>query len=808
MGKSFAQSRKPRAEGPSFKPSDTLPYRVNDDFQPAPPARRLPLALLAAFFLSGGVALIYQVLWTRRLGLIFGVTIQAASTVLACFMAGLALGSYVAGRRSDRLANPLRTFAWVELLIGVCALVTPFALNGVEAAFVALAPSLPDQGFVKILVRIALSGPVLIVPAVLMGATYPLVLQAVTRTRAGLRRGAALLYGINTAGAIAGVIAGSMWMVPTIGIQRSFAIAAALNVVVAMAALVISRGFAGSVDDYAAHADPGSASSAATSTPAATSTVAVTSRARLTVLVVIALSGAVSLALEIIWFRVLVFFLRPTTYAFASMLATVLFGLAAGSLIVTPLLKRRANWIAVLAVTEILIGITGLISAFLMVRSYDVIEWMRTWTWLGPPYDFVLPLIASAAVAIVPTSLLLGAAFPLGLLLWTERDREDTGRGVGRRVGLLYALNVTGAIVGSLVAGFLLIPMCGSQTSLVIVTALPVAGGIALLLSSGARWSGPAMAASLIAFGALAASLPDVFHDVIVRRYVDHQVMWHGEDAQAAVSVVNHRGTRTLLIDGMHHANDGAGMVTGHGAIGGMGLAVHSSPHDILVVGFGAGATAASASILPDSQTQVVELSPSVLEAGRYFERTNHGVLHNPRVSFRIDDGRNFLKTTTRKFDVITADLLLPEMAGAANLYSADYFAIARDALAPGGLMVQWIDPTEEYRYQLMLRSFVAVFPYVSIWHDGSIVMGSNEPVTLDARAFELKVAHQPVRELFERIGVGTFEQLRAAYVGSRDEALAYLGEGPLLRDDKPVIEYFLSIPKTGIRVDVAKMKR
>ncbi len=165
-------------------------------------------ALLVSFFLSGGAALIYQVLWTRRLGLVFGVTIQAASTVLACFMAGLAIGSYVAGRRADRLANPIRAFAWIELAIGLCALATPARLSAAESLLHTLTPVLSQYPAATTATRVLLSAAVLIVPAALMGSTYPLVLQAVARTSLGLRTAAPLLYGINTGGAVAGVFSG------------------------------------------------------------------------------------------------------------------------------------------------------------------------------------------------------------------------------------------------------------------------------------------------------------------------------------------------------------------------------------------------------------------------------------------------------------------------------------------------------------------------------------------------------------------------------------------------------------------------
>jgi len=751
---------------------------------------------LLAFFLSGAVALVYQVLWTRQLGLIFGVTIQAASTVLACFMAGLAIGSYLAGRWSDRLARPLRAFAWVEVLIAVAALATPYALAAADAFFVQLTPILESSPALTTVVRVALSALVLIVPATLMGTTYPLVLRAASYTPDGVRRSASLLYGVNTAGAIVGVLLGSLWFVPTFGMRQTFVVGAGINILVALLAFWASRRELAAAPSDAA--DAGAEDHTGLTAP-------ISPAVRTLVLVVIGLSGAVSLALEIIWFRVLVFFLRPTTYAFASMLGAVLLGLAIGSFLITPWLRRKANWLAILGGAEVLIGLLGLLSATGLVRAQDVMHWMFTaLETLNPPYNFIIPLFVSAAFAIVPTAILLGAAFPLGLVLWTTGSGLSPSN-VGRRVGVLYAVNVAGAIVGSLLAGFVLIPTLGAQHSLILVTAVPMIGGLALLWVSTPRWRVTALVTvPALAIG-LAATLPDVFIDVIVRRYPGYQVLWHAEDAQASVSVVRHGSNRTLLIDGMHHASDGAQMAGYHRAIGLHAVAVHPDPRRVLVVGMGGGSTAGGASIMPNSFTRVVELSPSVIAAARWFETINHGVLANPNVSFKVADARHYLRTTAEKYDVITADLMLPHLAGAANLYSADYYALARRVLAPGGIMVQWISAESEYQLKMMIRSFLSVFPHVTAWHGGGVLIGSMEPLMLRESNFIWKREYPTVRKAFDDLGFTTFDKLVGTYFTDDARLRAYVGDGPLLRDDKPIIEYFLSLPRNSPAPDMSK---
>ncbi len=373
-------------------------------------------------------------------------------------------------------------------------------------------------------------------------------------------------------------------------------------------------------------------------------------------------------------------------------------------------------------------------------------------------------------------------------------------------MGLAYALNVTGAIVGSLAAGFLLVPAMGAQASLVLITSLPLAAGIVLLWMAGGRARASIAVGAAAIFVVLATSLPDVFDDVITQRYRGYSVLWHREDAQASVSVVE-RGERSLLIDGMHHSSDGAGMTGYHRSIGALAVVVHPDPRRILVVGMGAGTTAGGASILPNAHTTVVELSPSVVDAGRFFAHINRGILDNPNVTFKVADGRHFLKTTRDRFDVITADLMLPHLAGAASLYSADYFALASRALAPGGIMVQWIPNDTELLYKLMLRSFVSAFPHVTLWMDGAIVIGSNEPIAFDPSMHAVKMTYPHTRAVLEDVRLDTPANVLRHYVTDRERALAFLGNGPMLADDRPVTEYYLSLPQGGRPADLGPFR-
>lgn len=315
------------------------------------------LRVLAALFcLSGASALVYQVLWLRLLGLVFGVTVYAASTVWAAFMGGLALGSLFGGRLADRVGRPLVWLALAEALVAVTALATPLALDRLHHLYGVLVPWADRSLATLTLVRLVLSSLVLVVPASLMGATLPLALKAARLDGSPAGTAAAVLYASNTGGAIAGTLAAGLLLIPRFGISRSFLAAALANIVVAVGVLLVERRSRAAEGSPQAHTSPESG-------PVATLT-GTRRTVALLVLAVFAVSGFVSLALEVVWFRVLTLFLRPTVYGYALMLASVLLGIAAGSALASMALRRRGgcDWTLALGWLEGLVATAAVLS--------------------------------------------------------------------------------------------------------------------------------------------------------------------------------------------------------------------------------------------------------------------------------------------------------------------------------------------------------------------------------------------------------------------------------------------------------------
>ena len=262
----------------------------------------------------------------------------------------------------------------------------------------------------------------------------------------------------------------------------------------------------------------------------------------------------------------------------------------------------------------------------------------------------------------------------------------------------------------------------------------------------------------------------------------------------------------SLLIDGAHHASDGPGQKKLHRAIGLLGIALHPDPKRILVIGLGGGVTAGGASVLPTSSVDIVELARPVLKAARYFSASNYGVLDRPNVHLRVDDGRNYLLTQPHAYDLITADLILPQFIGSANLYSADYFRLVARNLSDDGLVVQWIAAETDYQYKMMLRTFMSAMPYTTMWANGALIVGSKKPLTISREAFEAKLQDPKVAEALASIGFTSFDMVMQNYKAGPAELAAYVGQGPILTDNLPVIEYFLSLPRGGPEPDFERV--
>jgi spermidine synthase len=237
-------------------------------------------------------------------------------------------------------------------------------------------------------------------------------------------------------------------------------------------------------------------------------------------------------------------------------------------------------------------------------------------------------------------------------------------------------------------------------------------------------------------------------------------------------------------------------------------MAVHPEPKRALVIGVGGGATAGAVAAFDETVTvDVVELSGAVAEAARRFVRINQGLFSRPNAHLRVDDGRNYMLLTSERYDVVTADVILPQHAGAGNLYSVEYYRLMRRVLNNRGIALQWIGSPTDTEYKLIMRTFTTVFPHTTLWYNGSLMVGSSRPLVLDESAFERKLERPATRTALTEVGLGTFTELLARYTAGPAELRTFVGDGTILTDDRPLTEYFLSLPQQDAPVDLSNLR-
>lgn len=718
---------------------------------------RRALAIVQALFLaSGATALVYQVAWARSLSLVFGASFEAVSIVLAAFMGGLAAGGVVVGRLAPRLGRPLRAYAALEIGVAVFALLLPWLLGLADAVYVSFALDMDGPSAWLTAARAGMAIAILGLPTFCMGGTLPLLVRFAVERRSDLGERLAGLYAINTVGAVLGALLAGFVLLPTIGVFRTELVAATTNLAIGIAAIVTDRAVA--------HAGGGRAGAPAPPVvdrgPSAPREASASSLWPLRLAFWgTAVAGLSSLALEVAWSRAIVIASGANTYSFTVMLATFLSGIAIGSWMLRVRAPRRFDVPLEFGATLVLIGIASFVAGTLLPRLPEIALWLNMKVLgggVGIRADTTFAL--SFLVMIVPC-VLMGIAFPLA--------GEARGRlvpSVGPSVGDLVGLNTLGAIAGSLLAGFVLIPGLGLQRTTQLASAAYLGYGLVVLLASAAvarpRWrvpAGAAAAAVLPVALALAlvppgwdvqrlSALPNNDQSLMLTDdgEVDFELglsrvklLYVRDGRGSTVSVIEAGGVRSLLVNSKTVATDDVSDVHHEYLLGHLPVLLHPEPRSAAVIGLGAGLTLGGVAAHPSlEEIVVVEIEPAVKGGAQLFADLHDDALADPRVELVWQDGRNYLQTTRRTFDVITADPIHPWAQGAAYLYTTEYYALVAAHLAPGGIACQWLPLAELSRADLqsVVASFLENFEYATLWQaTGDVLLiGSNAPIRVD----------------------------------------------------------------------------
>jgi spermidine synthase len=805
------------------------------------PGRRLFIALYMA---SGGAALVYEVVWIRLLTLQLGHTVAAASTVLAAFMGGLAVGAWIAGgvsQRKDLRAVPdltayLRLYAALEIGIALCALLLPATLKAfVPALAWAYADGTAPARFA--VVRVAISLAVLGVPAAAMGATFPIAAQwwaETARHRTASAADAGVLYAANTAGAAGGAITAGFLLIPSLGLRSTTWVGVGLNLLAASGAWWL----AARATAQAAPAEIAGKTAADSRSPQIRAAAAAKSAAprgkreparppgssaaarspdasvrippAVLACTAVGISGFTALVYEVAWTRLLALVVGPTTYAFATMAAAFISGLAIGSAFGTRIARRTPRPAVWLAVTLTVGAIAAVAAAsYAATRMPLVIAAQVADAAVAFP-RVVIRQAVGVTFLLFPMTIALGATFPLALAV-----AGGHAASVGRDVSRVYTANTIGAIAGALAAGFVLIPQVGLQATFTAAAVLAALTGAACLgIAIGVRPLLTAGAAALLAVGAIAA-LPAWDRDLLASggyKYAPYvasgdletalragRLEYYKEGAAATVSVRRLTGTLSMAIDGKVDASNGGDMLTQR-LLGLLPVVLHGRATDVCIIGLGSGVTAGSALLTGTvRQADVVEISPEVVDASRFFERENRRALSQPGVRLIVGDGRSHLLLSTRQYDVIISEPSNPWMAGIATLFTREFFEAARRRLKPEGLLCQWahtydISPED---LKSIVHTFASVFPQGTMWlvGEGDLLLIGTNGSNVEARLDRLRGtwAAGPVSPVLEELGIdpaaASFNLLSLLAGGPRELA-QYGGDALVQTDDRTALEY------------------
>jgi len=686
------------------------------------PGRRQGGVLAGLFFVSGFAALVYQVLWVRELGLLFGSTAQAAALAIAIFFAGIALGGWFWGRRAAASPSPLRGFGLLELGVAATALGHFVLLDAYVALYPAIHAIVGGTPALETLAKAVIATVVLLPPAFLMGGTLPLMAQHLVRARDELGRTGSALYAVNTAGSATGALAAGFVLPLALGFTGAYLLAVGLDLAVGLGAVALARRAAVGAASTTGRGDPtaqGQATAvgageapAVRAAPAAAAAV-VWRPAGLPVSLVWVLafaSGVATLGIEVVWTRLFAQVLQNSAYTYALVLSAFLLALALGASAANALARLgRPRPDRVLGVLLLAAAAVAATSPWLFYEVTDGMAYVgRDLAWSG----YLLAVAGVAAVVVLLPGIVLGAVLPYLL-----RVLEASERAPGELVGRLVAANTAGGIAGSLLTGFVLLPLVGAWRSLLLLAVVYplLVAALSLLELTPARLAAATAAAALAV--PLLVTTPTL-DAVRLNEARGEELVEVREGPEAHVAVIGIDDDRILRVNNFYTLGSSRAAHSERNQTV-LPLLLHREPSSVFYLGMGTGITAGAALPFPVERVVVCELLADVVDAAeRHFAPWTEGLFTDPRVEVHAEDGRTCLRRSDERFDLVISDLFTPWKAGTANLYTLEHFETARQRLEPGGRFVQWLPlyQISDTELGIIARTMDEAFEQVTLW--------------------------------------------------------------------------------------------
>ncbi len=709
-------------------------------------------------------------------------------------MTGLALGSYIGGKFIDRGGRPLFLYAILEGSIGVYCLLIPYLIDGALPAFQWIYGNFQNSYTTASLLRFLICFLILIIPSFFMGATLPILGKFVSNDPEVIGRDVGTLYSLNTLGAVVGAFASAFLLMKNFGISTTIFISASLNISIAIIILVfLNKNSLKTLSTLEKVID--STELTKKFTPE-----------MLLILFGFGVSGVAALIYQVTWNRIFSLLLGSSVYAFSLILTGFILGLASGTMVFSRICHRFEDLKKVFGLLQVGIGLSALIA----LPFFGNIPMVNRWVYLNWGLDFFSIQGANFLIIItlifVPT-FLMGAQFPVVVKLIAKKLET-----LGHHVGTAYASNTIGTILGSFLGGFLLIPWLGIQGTILFAIFMNVVLGVGLLFGS------PTLSPNTKAYVLPGLIFLVLFSTKVIKPW-DKAVISSGsfmpyriDDLKEAIQQNNKilyykEGTHTtvttelavtgnifLRVNGKTDASLAMDMRT-QLLSGYLPMFFAKNPQTVLVVGQGSGVTLGAVEQFPVKEIDLVEISPAVIEGSRFFEPFNHNALKDPRVRLILEDGRNHITLTEKKYDVIISEPSNPWISGVGALFTQDFYKLVRPRLNPGGIVCIWMHTNmSPESFKSISKAFHSEFPFVTMWEsivgDDYLLIGSDSPYTIPYERVRRLIESSEQGKDLRRLGIRSVRDLMGLMIMDQANLKKFIKSAPIHTDDNSLLEF------------------
>jgi spermidine synthase len=805
------------------------------------------IVIIGLFGLSGATALTYEVLWNKYLSLLLGNSVSATATTLAVFMGGMAIGSYMGGRVSERIKRNISLYGIIEGIIGIYCMMIPALLNFFKP-LLALTYNNGASPLSFGLIRFMVLALILLLPASFMGMTFPILGGYLSRKNKESGSLIGFLYGFNCLGAVGGALAASFFLIPLFGQTNTALLAGMVNLFICSGALVLDR--LRGENSKNASSEILTTGKLQSALKRVTKTLRITSRSReRSVAIVCAGGGMTSMLYQIGWTRTFALLFGSSVYTFSLIIAIFIGGLALGSFLISFFLPKIKNHLKAIAVLETLAGLSGLAvtaglasAPTLCTSAYMLFNGSFIWA-------TIFKTIMITAVCIVPT-IFMGTIIPLASAYFAGKSAEP-----GQAIGNILSANTAGCIIGALVAGFVIAPVLGLKNTLIIGASINILLGLYLLnktlteeIQSAEglfnRWAKPAIPLMTVATVIITIFIPSWDQSMLtngsylysrlynnaakneenaakgdgreIRTSVKHfgKILYNQSGPNGVITVREMPDSELVLqINGKADASTGKDMVT-QILLGHLPALLAPETNKMLVVGLGSGATLGALQMHNRAKLHhkdienydkkedkplpidCVEISHEIVEASKLFAKHTGHSLKAEEVNMIEDDGRTYLSLTNKNYDLIVSEPSNPWISGMTNLFTREYFDLCNAKLEKNGLMCQWVQGynMSHLDFASILKSFQTVFPETTIWKtDDSydyILLGHKSSQSMDIAEVSRRLQNYEIAKSLETANIKSAGDLLEHYIGGPATVAEAGRNGSLITDDNLLLEY------------------